>query len=322
MSILSRVDELIQNSANGDIHYKKWNVDFRDQYFKDVYWSYFPITEKYFFEGNPTFLYEYRNFNDLARYPLIIVRDGFAGILDFFLNHPIPPEDFRTILLIPKKFEGLIPKQWGQYVGSYIIKSKREMSDSAKSEVIIHGLGVEDLFWGEAFLDRIKELKKIASEYSKVTFLIPQRESLLSDSSNQGKKYNLLLHKYLYENFGFEIKTENDSEKFIKNYKNNNFCFFNLDNNNGFVFDNYIDHHLWSKGGIKLEEKKEKSQWSHKSLEYDLSPFHSICIDEVDLNISRFPEFFLPFRLSGAKSSSLYSVYQNENFVKLFNKYF
>ncbi len=105
MSILSRVDELIQNSANGDIHYKKWNVDFRDQYFKDVYWSYFPITEKYFFEGNPTFLYEYRNFNDLARYPLIIVRDGFAGILDFFLNHPIPPEDFRTILLIPKKIQ-------------------------------------------------------------------------------------------------------------------------------------------------------------------------------------------------------------------------
>ncbi len=319
MSILSRVDELITSSASGDIHYKKWNVDFRDQYFKDVYWSYFPITEKYFFEGNPTFLYEYRNLNDIARYPLVTVRDGFSGILDFFLNNPTPPEDFRTLLLVPKKFEGLIPKQWNEYVGSYNLKSKKERSHSSNEEIIIHGLGVEDLFWNEKFSKKIKELKNLVDDFSKTTFLIPQRESLLSDRSNQNKKYNLLLHKHLYENFGFDINTENDSEKFINNYKRSNFCFVNLDQNNGFVFDNYIDHYLWSKGGIKLEEEFRDEG---EQLEYDLSPFHSICISDVNSDLCSFPEFYLTYRISGARRSSLYSVYQNEKFVNLFNKYY
>jgi hypothetical protein len=318
MSILSEIKEHIVNTHSDDIHYKKWHVGFRDEYFKEIYWSYYPITQKYFFEANPTFLYEYRSIEDMQRYPLILVRDGFVGILDFFLVNPSPAKFFKTILLIEKKFEKLVPKQWLKQVAVYEVYSTKK-EEAKKENLLIHGQGMEDLFWSDDLDKRIFDIKKIASQYKNINFVISQRESLLSSSENKGKQHNLSLHKSIYEHFGFEVKINVDVQKELKLLKFSNFGFINLDHTNGFVSDNYIDHFLYSKGGVNLDAIETSNSYKEH---YNLSPFHGVGLKELDAAKSVFAEFYLAYKMSNSGVTSIYGLYQSEKFKSLYYKHF
>ena len=317
MPILNKISNYIQNSTHDNIHYKKWNVDFRDALFKDFYWSYFPITEKYFFEGNPAFFYEFRDNFDLGRYSIVTIRDGFAGVLDFFLQHPKPPYDLKTVLLINHRFINIVPPSWKHQVAFYQVKGTAK-DDIGKEVLYFHGLATEEYFWNKnSPMEYALELRNIASSYNKTVFILPQRESILSTWQHRKKRYDIEFYKVLYEVFGFDIQVEMNSSEFFELFKKpDSFSFYNLDQVNGVVADNYIDHFFYSLGGDCINEVPESVK-EESSLSYKLSRFHKIEIFTSEKIGESFLKYYLPYKGS-AQGSSLYNVYKSDGFKEVY----
>ncbi len=315
MSMLNKIEQIIDSNGHGEIHYKKWDVEFRDDYFDKVYWSYFPITKKYYFEANPSFSYEYKNLFDLARYPMTLLRDGYVGLLDLFLTHPIPNSDIKTFILIDKKFESLIPKQWKKQVACYSIGPIKEKFQKKGETVIVHGLGVEETFWKESPKSLIENIKKITKEYKKIIFLTPQRESLMSTRDNQIKKYDLALFKALHEVYGFDIEIEMQSEEYLSKFKMKEFSFYNINQSKVFVADDFIDHFFYSKGGYSLNQMNEIGE---ERLKYKLSRYHEISIENPSSKEGDFSKLYLPFKMSKKTDVSIYDIFQSDFYRKYF----
>jgi hypothetical protein len=318
--MLSKIKEIIAANTEDDILYKKWDTKHKDEYFSKVYWHYHPATEKYFFEANPSFFHEYKNMFDCGRFPLVMLRDGFVGILEFFLVHPIPPKDFRSIVLINKRFSRLIPLKWKNYVVTYSITERKQDIIKEKNDLlVIYGFGTEDVFWGKSPRKLLEKYASISQEYKQTVCVFPQRESMLSSEKEQSKNYALQLIKETYKNFGFDVKMALDSQKFFENNKLDNFSFINLDQLGVFISDNYIDHYLYRSGGRSLNTVYPREE---EALEYNLSANHKVIIEEVNFNDNVFSEFYIQYRILGAKELSLYKVYQSMTFKELFLKHF
>jgi len=320
MCMLNKIKEIIETNSSEEILYKKWDTHHRDEYFSKIYWSYFPITKKYFFEANPSFFYEYKGLFDLGRYPITLLRDGFLGILDFFLLHPQPPKDYVSIILIPKKFEKLIPKQWANQVAVYEVIGIN-VNEKAKENLIFHGLGVEENFWNESVESKLIKLKEISDEYQNVICLFPQRESMFSTREENEKNYALQLIKNTYKNFGFEANLIMDINKFIEDFKFKNFTFKSLDGDNLFVCDNYLDHFFFQQNGVRLNESRIENK--EEKLTYKLSLNHQIEITKYNSEESVFSDFFVNHKIL-KRTTSIYELFKypevKENYLKHFSK--
>jgi hypothetical protein len=318
--MLNKVREIISSNTNDDILYKKWDTQHRDEYFSKVYWHYHPSTEKYFFEGNPSFLHEYKNLFDCGRFPIITLRDGFVGILEFFLVHPTPPKDFKSMVLINKKFASLIPIKWKEYVLSYVVTAREQKNkDIDQDLLLLYGFGTEDTFWEKSPKELLNEYAEISKGYKETICIFPQRESLLSTSREQTKNYAIELIKETYRNFGFDVKLALDFKAFFSNNEFTNFSFLGLDKSNVFVADSYFEHFLYSSGGQSLNKKQTIGS---DFLEYNLSANHKIVIEEVNFDESIFAEFYIQYRILGRTDLSIYQIYQSPEFKKMFLKYF
>lgn len=320
MSMLNKVSAIIDNTSQDNILYKQKYIQYRDDYFSKVYWNYFPATDKYFFEGNPSFLHEYKNMFDCGSFPLIMARDGYVGILEFFFENPKPPRDFKSVILINKKFEKLIPKKWKDNVAVYSISANRKITKSdSKRFLIIYGNTGEDIFWKDDPKILAKKYAEIASEFDDVICILPQKEPLLSSYIEQVKNHNLTLLKEIYRNFGFDVKIAYNFNKFFENNKVKHFSFLNIDQNNVFVSDSYYDYFLSCKKGYSLNNQ---NNFSTNCLRYSLSQYHEVVIEEASLGESLFPEFFIQYKMFAGRTMSLYDIYQSKLFKKLYIKYF
>ena len=317
MPMLNKVARLIEENNYNSIHYKKWNIKFRDEFFKEVYWAYFPITEKYYFEGNPAFIYEFRDMFDMGRYPITLIRDGFSGVLDFFLLHPKPPYDFKSVLLLHTRMQKIVPPAWKNNVAFYKVQGS-STDTPTKEKLIVHGLSTEEYFWeGLSPIELAKRLKETTKDYRDVTFLIPQRESLISTWEKRNERYDIMFYKALYKVFGFDVKIEMNINEYLKDFKAvGDFSFYNMDESLGLIADNYIDHYFFWKGGNSLNKNHQRED-KKKSLKYKLSPYHDLHIFTHSNIGEDFLKYYLPYRNSG-KQISLYSIYQNEVVRKIY----
>lgn len=318
--MLDKVKEIISNSSEDEILYKKWDTAHRSDYFSKVYWHYHPATEKYFFEGNPSFSHEYKNMFDCGRFPIIMLRDGYVGVLEFFILHPKPPRDFRSIVAINKKFTSLVPEKWKGYVVSYSVKQREDTRVKDSSELlVVYGFGTEDIFWKQSAEELIAEVANVSKGFKETVCIFPQRESMLSSGKEQVKNHALELIKRTYQHFGFDVKLAMNFRGFFNNNQVEEFSFLGLDKNKAFISDNYFEHYMYSKGGRSLNEQE---QVCSDNIEYNLSRFHKISFEDIDYSKCIFPEFYIQYKLLGGKDVSMYKIYQSEVFKKLFLKYF
>ncbi|MAZ49105.1 MAG: hypothetical protein CME65_11115 [Halobacteriovoraceae bacterium] len=319
MSMLDRIEEKINKiNIDQDILYKKWNIQHRDELFTSVYWSYFPMTEKYFFEANPAFFYEYKNLFDFGRYPLCLVRDGFLGILDFFLVHSKPSSDFASTLLIPKEFEKLVPKTWKDQVAVYEFYNKKKNIEPSE-QVVIYGTPTAEVFYQYSVSELAQWVSVLKAKYQQYLFCVPIRESLLaSDKVNREMKFIQFL-KEIYRHCGFDVDIfHDDIEKRMKNLEGSQFHYSSFDRSKIFISDNYYDHFLSSIGGTNLDWSFEKEG----GLKYELSGEHGIRFSELNLDNNCFGEFFLQFKLSGSRTKSIYEIFQSPDVQKTYLKNF
>lgn len=316
--MLNKIKSIIDSNSNDEILYKQDQINHRDDFFTKIYWSYAPFTSKYYFEGNPAFLYEYKNLFDMGRFPITLVRDGFLGILDFFLIHPLPKKDYRSILLIPRKFQYLVPKQWVGQVALYEVNLKKTFTQKNKDNLIVVGYPAEETFVNTSIEDKVKELVEISREYKNVEFVLPQRESYLSTSLKQAnEKYSLELYKYIYKYFGFEKEIHYDIDKFFIKTKLKNYSFLQLDSDNLFINDNFMDFYLTSQNAFPLHLKENTHK--EEALKYDLSLNHEINIFDFDASKSKFNSFYVAYRMN-RKTSSIYELFNYDEIREIYKE--
>lgn len=316
MNILNEIKDRVDSNSEGDILYKKWDTHFKDDDFDKVYWGMFPMTEKYYFKGNFAYYYEFKDFQDMSRYPVVTLRDGYVGLLELFLNSPVPPDNFDTKILISKKFEKLVPSKWSRHIATYSISSRNKLKKDPKT-CVAFGIATEDLFWHG--LDKKLNTLQNLSKDKKLKFLIPQTETVLSDKKFQDNSFNVQFLKKLFQNFGFEIEIYQKLEKLMNSLNGETFEFFDLNSENVFIGDNFLQHYFYSVGGspINIDLKL-----GNNKLTYNLSPFHCVEIEELNLQESRFAEFFLPFKVLSRDDIVIYDLYQSKQYQQLFIKHF
>ena len=320
MSILNKIKNIIDTNTNEEILYKKWSTNNRDELFTQIYWNYSPITSKYFFEGNPAFFYEYKDLFDMGRYPITMIRDGFLGILDFFLVHPKPIKDYQSILLLPQKYEALIPTNWKDQVALYSLELNEKFVEKNKDHLVVYGYSTEEMYLKSDIEERVKELKADAEKYKKIDFIFPQRDSLLSSEKVKStSKFSLDLYKNIYKYFGFETEIHHDIDKFFVKNKLENFTYINFNKDKVLINDDFMDYYLISANAYPLNMNHYNS--NEKNLSYNLSLNHKVVIREFDSSKSKFNELYVNHRMK-RKTSSIYELFNysevKESFQKLY----
>ncbi len=320
MSTLNKISELIEHiNPEQNLLYKKWNIQHRDELFTQLYWSHHPMTEKYYFEANPSFYYEYKNIFDLGRYPIVMLRDGFLGILEFFLLHPKPHKDIDTTLLIPKQFECLVPKLWENQIASYNIYQKNPREDEKADQIFIYGTPTEELFIRKSHAEMAKEISEVIKPYKEYKIYFPIRDSILSNAEGKEKLFYIKFVKEIYRHVGFDANIFfHHIHENLKSLEGKKFDFYNLDKSKILIEDNYLDHFLYSIGGKNYIETTKISS----GLNYDLSKGHAIEIQEIDFTKNCFSEFFLNFKLTGQRTRSIYEIFKDKTIRELYLKNF
>lgn len=318
--MLNKINNLIENFDKNEISYKKMINRFKDGKFEKLFAERFPFTERYFFEGNPSFSYEYKDVFDMGRYPVIMLRDGFLGILDFFLTHPKPSEDMSTNLLIPKQFEGLVPTFWKDRVALYEVKTRKVAFEKSKT-LFVHGVGVEETFWKNPCETLYAGLEEKISQFDEIHCFFPTRTSTFSLPKDRFVNFHIDLLKHSFKTLGNDINVHETFDTYNTALKaSDKFSFFNVDKSKVFISDNFIDHLMLKLGGEDLRDQIESHE---EKLEFNLSLNHKIEITNVDFSKSVFNNFYLKQRLKGRKSdASIYKLFLDADVKKEFEKQF
>lgn len=276
MFMLNEIKELIENSYNDAILSKKWDIRHNGDQFRDFLDRSYPIGCRYYFEANPSFLFEYQNLVDMERYPVVMLRDGVIPIASFFLRFPIPPKGFSTKLLVHKGLKALVPKAWSDLVALYEFEFKtRNLQEDPPKKVLVYGFPCEYSFIRQSPKEVFSNLREKISTKSNVEFYLPMRERVFFLDRDNSEYVKECL-KWLGYCFGAETKVHSDGSKLlnIKLTKDDAICPLVED---GFLIkDNYIPHWFSHKGVSVVQDSKSKDE--EELLTYRLSPAHKIHI--------------------------------------------
>jgi len=322
--MLSKIqDTLILNQKNKKILAKEYRHSFRDDIFKDIFWGYDPFMKSYFFEGNPSFYYEYTNMFDLGRFPIVMLRDGYLGLLDFFLIHPKPLDDVKTIILISKRYESLVPAGWANQVACYEILPRKEVKFEKGKDILCLGHGVEELYWKHSAEDIFSPIEEYRKNFKNTACLFPTRSSKLSEPRKQFSRFHTDLVLSANKFFGKSVVFYEDYLSFKEDNKTKKpGYFYQVDTANVLSSDSYMTHFLFEKGYMDLAFVDKKLPVDDNSLNLNLSVNHKIRITELDVKKTLFAEYFFHYKSTGSRSNSIYQIFQNAAFRELYQKHF
>ena len=302
--MLQKINAHLENFKRPDIVVKRWEESEMSQGSKEVYWRYKPMTESYFSELNASFVLEYAGMMSISTYPFITLRDGYLGILFFFLRNPKPPMFFSTQILVPAKFEKLIPKTWKENVLVYeMIYEKTE--DTKKG--LFYGLPAKENF----AVDTAKEkLKRAFSKNMEIHSLVSPRDRLFNNNENEQIYYHDFT-KELYKKYGFDVTIHSEFRPMEWSSTISQYGLFNLDSDNFFVYSDYLTFFFCSRGATYLNKPKELIREEDVLKEIKLSMYHSMRIKEV----GEFSNYFASLLIK-AKMNSIPVVFHDMKFYR------
>lgn len=318
--MLDKIEKLIDNNKQEKrVQYKCVNPVFRTEKYKELYWSYYPFFAQYYFEANPTYSFEYRTIEDLARYSIVMLRDGFLSLASFFLHNPRPPEYFLTTILIPKKYESLVPKSWIGHVACYQIKHKRKEIKPSEN-LILFGSALNENNLGKKALLPDDVLKAISSK--NVYCFCPTRKSLLAEEEES--------FKGLHTDLVASVAGINSDAKFFENFdsfgaaikKIGRSQFFHLDQSELVSHDHFFNHYLLADGHTPFMDLQTDESPSGKSLQYDLSLNHYVEVTELMHVESIFPEILMDFKMEKTAKREIYDLFKMKSIQSSYLKYF
>ena len=309
MSTLNKVKKLIEVSHDELILAKKWDIRHRSAIFKSAYDRMYPFAFRYYFEGNPSFLNDYANFLDMERYPLIMLRDGLVNLADFFLTNFRPPSSFRSMLLIPKRMEGIVPIGWKDQVAFYQCRFPLWQGQEAPRKVLVSGLLSNYTFWKDKPETVFKDLRDKIPQESKVEFFIPLRDRLVFDSVDEAPCI-LESFKWLYHFFGRDTLVHSDNSRILLHKLGREDAHISLGDEPFLVADNFFDHWQASRNIPSLSAKEVAVKVG--DLVYKLSPYHDIVIDAGgEAAFGDYGNLAVKLKLEGKKANAERSAFHD-----------
>jgi len=281
--MLDKIKKYIGEAHDEVILWKRWDIKYKSLFYRDCAWRLYPFTHKYYFEGNPSFIHEYKNMHDIQRHPLVMLRDGIVPLASFFIENYQPPAHFQSILLVPKRFEGIVPKAWYPYVATYEFDYPK-LEDKKPEVTYINGMGVSYTFWLKTIDEVVDDLLKKIPKGSKVEFLLPVRERSVFLLVDETKYISELLRK-IYQKFDKDVVLHSSHDKILDIKFNKNSAFCDLADAPFIIGDNYLHHVMCYENSAYIDaEKVDKKD----ALVYPLSLNHSVVIKEIDPSNSYF----------------------------------
>jgi len=164
--VLSRWDRKIHQQTQTKIQHDLW-----------------PSAEDFYHPWNPTFGFYFTTEAHLEIYPMLLLRDGAQGLLDFFLRFPLYYSNFSK-LAVHADLSFLIPESWKQHTYLYRMEPFRRFEAPTQNIIIYALTSYAFLNWPalKTKLDDWIELNIPPS--SKVSVYFSQREELYDNISS------------------------------------------------------------------------------------------------------------------------------------------
>lgn len=271
MYMLQKINNQIKHFEKNDLLLKRWESKPWSQTFYKAMYTKYPLNEKYFFELNPSFVYEYQSIDTMATLPFVMLRDGFFGLFYLFLKYPKLPEKTDTVFLIPSKFSYLIPKKWKDNILIYDFEYTKKNEHKNKS--IIYGNISQENFINKTVEEKFHNIFPKAKENILVSTF---REYGFLQSHNESA-LNLEFQKSLYKNLGFDVKRYNTYREEIFSFVDDSYSYFNIDSDHFLIYDDYLNHFFASKGALNINNLKHNREMEQIKI-LNLSPYHKIKI--------------------------------------------
>ncbi len=268
--MLQKINNHINTFEKCDLVSKRWDLLSQSNNLYQAMYRKFPLNEKYFFELNPSFAYEYKSLEVMLGFPFVMLRNGFYGLYYFFLKNIKPPKNCTTTFLIPHKFKYLIPESWKDHVLVYSFNYTSKKSEK-EEKLVVYGIVGRENFIN----DKIKDFfnKKIP-EAKEVIFLSPLREQGYLHTQTETELY-FEFQKAMFEHAGFGVKQFNNFRSDHLSFVNNEYDFINIDQDNFLIYDDYLSHFFATKGAYNMNPIDTQSDVKLVK-EINLSPYHSI----------------------------------------------
>ncbi len=275
--MLENIEKQIANYSEMHLRAKRWDQVDLSEKVRLMKNRYTPATLDYFLELNPSFIFEYRDLENLAEYPIVMLRDGYLGIFYFFAKHAKPLKNMKTLLLIPKKFSSLVSKFWEKNVLFYTIENTQ--TSEHIEHVYIYGALTIDNFINKTIPQKVEEISQLVPANSKVSVLNSFKHNYLFEHRNE-IEYAVLFQREMYRKIGFEIE-------YLDEYKTEYFqsldetCgYIDIDTDKFIINDHYFNHYFAARGAIDLRKKEQAGTNILKTIK--LSPYHQVNIESAD----------------------------------------
>jgi len=271
MSTLQKINEHLKEFSEEELLIKRWDIKPTSEAIHQAMYRKYPLNEKYFFELNPSFVYEYPSIEAMLTFPFIMLRDGFLGLYYFFLKNPVLPKKSETIFLIPSKFSEIIPKSWKDNVLLYSFKYTNENLENSKW--MYYGNISREIYFK-------KKLKDYIIPKNKDYYFLSPLQSIGYHPSHSELELYMNFQNLLLEISNFKAKIINTFREDELNFIDKTFTCENVDKNNFLIYDDYLTHFFASKGAsIKVINTKNEKMKTIKTIK--LSQYHEIQIGEL-----------------------------------------
>lgn len=253
------------------------------QIFSELY----PLALDYYHELNPAFLFKINKFELLKQFPAVTVRDGAVSFGDFILKNFQAILKAKTHFIIHPNLARLVPSNLSSFFSCWsIIQKNKTPIQNAKRILVIGLMNSQVLPELNAIKKLLIQLKKVPKT-TEIEFYLPLRSNpfgLAWKESYLGYELIEALRGILPEN-KFTYLT--NPELMERSSWAGTYC-LDLMNNNLFISDSYMNHHMASRGAtisafLNVEEQKS-------IFEFDLSLNHKIQFSPLPEVESLFPE--------------------------------
>lgn len=257
------------------------NEFFRDIYHHQTIADALPMTEGYYHPLNPCFLFELSGPAIMNHSSIITVRDGYITFMDFLLNNHQSLARWKTLFIVPKAFEKLIPSHLSSYFVGYNLSQKDQKKSQDK---FIFGYLTEEYLGSdiEATLSKIK-----LTDGDKVTLFLPQETNLEKVSYN-----STFCQEFLFT-LGQKLKNHQvrhiNTNDFFNTSDFSPYEFIDLANDHSMISDNFIHFLMASRGCSNVYPTKSQSSF----FSIDLSMFHQLDLYELEPHNECFAELLL-----------------------------
>lgn len=272
--MLQKINNHLNTFEKSDLVFKRWDLNPLSQELYQAMYRKFPQNERYFFELNPSFIYEYASLEVMLGFPFVMLRNGFYGLYYFFLKNIKPPENCTTTFLIPHKFKYLIPKSWEPHVLVYSFEYLAPRKKKHDKLVVFGSIGRE-IFIKNNINDFFEKNIPKAKE---IVFLSTLRENGYLQSQVETQLY-LNFQKTMFERAGFGIKQYNSFRPDYLSFVDKSYDFINVDQDNFLIYDDYLSQFFATQGAYSLDAPDIQKDVTEIT-RIKLSPSHHIIISK------------------------------------------